>query len=123
MTSWCGQSSFVPSRKFDFSLYNRESNAIIQYLVDKYDKDLTISVDGDEKYKQLQWLYFQASGQGPYFGQVAWFSMYHPEKIPSAVERYRNEIKRVYTVLESVLSKQEWLVGGKLTVADLSFVT
>ena len=64
MTSWCGQSSFVPSRKFDFSLYNRESNAIIQYLVDKYDKDLTISVDGDEKYKQLQWLFFQASGQG-----------------------------------------------------------
>lgn len=49
--------------------------------------------------------------------------MYHPEKIPSAVERYQKEILRVFGVLESVLSKQEWLVGNKLTIADLSFIT
>ena len=47
---------------------------------------------------------------------------YHPEKIPSAIERYQKEILRVLGVLESVLSKQEWLVGGKLTIADLSFI-
>lgn len=43
----------------------RESCAIMQYLVDKYDPEHRISVSGtDEKYHQLQWLFFQASGQG-----------------------------------------------------------
>ncbi len=101
----------------------RESNAILQYLVDKYDPEHKISVsDTDEKYTQLQWLYFQASGQGPYYGQLVWFLRYHPEKVPSAVERYKKEIDRVIGVLDGVLSKQQWLVGGKLTIADLSFV-
>ena len=59
----------------------------------------------------------------PYFGQAAWFAGYHPEKIPSAIERYNNEARRILGVLESVLSKQDWLVGGKVTIADLSFVT
>ena len=43
-------------------------------------------------------------------------------RIPLAIERYQKEILRVFGVLESVLSKQEWLVGGKYTIADLSFV-
>lgn len=51
-----------------------------------------------------------------------WFIRSHPEKVPSAVERYQKEILRVLGVLESVLSKQEWLVGGRFTVTDLSFV-
>lgn len=58
----------------------------------------------------------------PYFGQAGWFMYYHEEKIPSAIERYQKEILRVFGVLESVLSKQEWLVGGKCTIADLSFI-
>ena len=70
----------------------------------------------------MQWLLFQASGQGPYFGQAAWFSMFHSEKLPSAIERYKNEIKRVLSVLESVLSKQSYLVEDKYTIADLSFI-
>lgn len=62
--------------------------------------------------------------KSPYFGQAAWFSMFHSEKIPSAIERYQNEILRVYSVLESVLSKQSYLVGdgSKLTIGDLSFI-
>ncbi|KAI0323914.1 glutathione S-transferase C-terminal-like protein [Cubamyces sp. BRFM 1775] len=100
-----------------------ESNAILTYLVDKYDPEGKISVKGfEEKIHQLQWLFFQSSGQGPYFGQVSWFQFFHSEKIPSAIERYQKEILRVFGVLESVLSKQEWLVGGKLTIADLSFI-
>ncbi|EMD31023.1 hypothetical protein CERSUDRAFT_120156 [Gelatoporia subvermispora B] len=99
-----------------------ESGAIIVYLADKYDPEGKFSVQGDEKYAQLQWLFFQASGQGPYFGQAVWFKKYHPEQLPSVVERYQKETLRVLGVLESVLSKQEWLVGGKLTVADLSFI-
>ena len=104
-------------------MYNRESNAIIEYLVEKYDTEHKISVtDVNDKFTLLQWLFFQASGQGPYFGQVGWFTFYHPEKIPSAIERYKNEIRRVLGVLDSVLSKQEWLAGGKCTIADLSFI-
>ncbi|GJE90965.1 glutathione S-transferase family protein [Phanerochaete sordida] len=107
----------------DFTIW--ESNAILQYLVDKYDKARTISIapGTDEYYIQLQWLYFQGSGQGPYYGQLAWFILYGPEKPQSVLDRYRNEILRVMGVLEDVLSKQEWLVGGRLTVADISFFT
>lgn len=50
--------------------------------------------------------------------------MFHSEKIPSAIERYQNEILRVHQVLEDVLSKQSFLVGdgSKLTIGDLSFI-
>ena len=111
----------------------------MEYLVDKYDKDHKISSTGPDKYIELQWLAFQVSGQGyvslcgagntrltqrcsPYFGQSAWFQHFHPEKVSSAVERYNNEIKRVFGVLDSVLSKQKYLVGDKMTIADLSFI-
>ena len=58
----------------------------------------------------------------PYFGQAVWFKVYHQEKVPSAVERYQKETVRVISVLDGVLQKQEWLVGGKPTIADLSFI-
>ncbi|OJT15255.1 Glutathione S-transferase 2 [Trametes pubescens] len=105
----------------DFTIW--ESNAIVTYLVEKYDLDAKVSLKTFEgKITQLQWLMFQASGQGPYFGQAVWFIRSHPEKIPSAVVRYQKEVLRVFGVLEIVLSKQEWLVEGKYTVADLSFI-
>jgi len=104
----------------DFTLW--ESGAILLYLVEMYDKENRLTVtDPKEKALLNQWLFFQASGQGPYFGQFVWFSVYHAEKLPSAVDRYKDEILRVWGVLESVLSKQAWLVGGKLTIADLAF--
>ena len=125
----------------DFILW--ESDAILLYLTDKYDTEKRLTVtDEKEKYSLIQWLFFQSSGQGlvscyvsndvsslticsysPYFGQAAWFLRYHPEQVPSAIERYRKETLRVISVLESVLSKQEWLVGGKPTIADFSFIT
>ena len=54
-----------------------------------------------------------------------WFKFSHPEKIPSAIERYQKETVRVTSVLDTALaaSPSGWLVGGKLTVADLAFVT
>ncbi|KAI0090826.1 glutathione S-transferase [Irpex rosettiformis] len=113
--------TLIDHKNGDFVLW--ESNAIITYLVDTYDKEHKISAaDTKDKYLQLQWLFFQASGQGPYFGQFMWFNRMHPEKIPSAIERYANETKRVLGVLEAVLSKQEWLVGNKFSVADISFI-
>lgn len=64
-------------------------------------------------------------GQGPYWGQAVWFSRYHPgDKIPSAIERYTKEIRRVLGVIDLELRRgnKEWLVGGKCSYADLSFV-
>ena len=69
---------------------------------------------------------FQMSGQGPYFGQAGWFSVLHPEKIPSAIERYSNEARRILSVIEEGLKRNGntgWLVGNKCTFADLAFVT
>ncbi|KAK4156683.1 glutathione S-transferase [Chaetomidium leptoderma] len=88
----------------------------------------------DEAYHAKQWLFFQSTGQGPYFGQATWFIVYHHEKVPSAFQRYVNEVKRVSGVLEAYLGARKngggggdghegpWLVGGKLTYADLSFI-
>jgi glutathione S-transferase len=94
-----------------------ESGAIIQYLVEKYDTEHIISYDVEpEKYFQSQYLFFQMSGQGPYFGQGYWFSFAHPEKVPSAIERYDKEIKRVVGVLDLALKGKQWLVGNKCTI-------
>lgn len=64
------------------------------------------------------------SGQGPYFGQRAWFVYYHSEKVDSAIERYGNEIRRVLGVIDAHLTKQGslYLVGDKVTIADLAWV-
>ena len=100
-----------------------ESGAIIQYLVETYDKDHKISYGKTpEKYYEQQWLAFQISGQGPYYGQAAWFKMFHHEKLPSAVERYTKEVERVMGVLDGHLQKNEWLVGNKCTYADIAFI-
>ncbi|KAH8092602.1 glutathione S-transferase C-terminal-like protein [Cristinia sonorae] len=113
--------ALIDHKNNDFTIW--ESGAILLYLVDKYDTEKKYtSTNETEKYQVIQWLFFQVSGQGPYFGQAAWFQVFHPEKIPSAIERYQNEVKRVLGVLESVLSKQEWLAAGKFTIADLAFV-
>ena len=102
-----------------------QSGAIIEYLIDTYDKEHNLSFSSSpEKYLAKQFLFYQVSGQGPYFGQAAWFIHFHHEKLPSAVERYQNEAKRVTKVLDSVLAKNGggYLVGGKCSYADLSFI-
>jgi glutathione S-transferase len=100
-----------------------ESGAIIQYLIETYDKEGKISYSTfPERHEQTQWLLFQVSGQGPYYGQAAWFHKFHPEKVPSAQERYVKEVERVIGVLDSWLQSHEYLVGDKVTYADLSFV-
>lgn len=61
---------------------------------------------------------------GPYFGQRAWFTLYHSEKVQSCLDRYGDEIKRVLGVIESHLKKtgKPYLVGDKCTYADLAFM-
>jgi glutathione S-transferase len=112
-----------------------ESGAIIQYLVERYDTkhQLSFPTGSTESHLAKQWLFFQATGQGPYYGQLVWFSKYHAEKLPSAIERYIKEVNRVTGVLEGHLAEQKkkqgsgagdgpWLVGNKLSYADLAFV-
>lgn len=101
-----------------------ESGAILEYLVETYDKEHKISfTQGSQDYFHAkQWLHFQMSGQGPYFGQAVWFTRFHPEKIESAKERYVKEIRRVSGVLDKYLADKEYLVGGKFSYVDLAFV-
>lgn len=101
-----------------------ESGAIMQYLISKYDKEHKVSfpADSNESHLVSQWLHFQMSGQGPYYGQAMWFLRFHPEKLPSAVERYQNEARRVTGVLDKSLEGKKYLVGNKCTYADLAFI-
>lgn len=99
-----------------------ESGAILEYLVEKYDTQRKVSFEKlEEKIQAQQYLFFQMSGQGPYFGQAVWFWKYHPERIPSAVTRYVNEIERVLSVMEKALDGKDYLVANKFSYADISF--
>jgi glutathione S-transferase len=108
-----------------------ESGAIIEYLVDRYDTSRKISFEPGSKEAQLarQWLFFQASSHGPYYGQACWFEKFHPKRVPSAVGRYVKEINRVSGVVNHFLSKQEtgqgssWLVRGRISFADLAWAS
>ena len=111
-----------------------ESGAILEYLIETYDPTHKIGFPAGtpESYLAKQYLFFQASGQGPYYGQAAWFKNFHHEQLPSAVERYLKEVNRVTGVLERVLTEEggkfpggegPWLVGGRYSVADLAFVS
>ncbi|KAK7428472.1 hypothetical protein QQZ08_005091 [Neonectria magnoliae] len=101
-----------------------ESGAILEYLVETYDKTNTISfAPGTAEYFQAkQWLHFQMSGQGPYFGQALWFLKYHPEQVESAKNRYLNEMRRICDVLNRHLEEREYLVGERFSYADVAFV-
>lgn len=111
-----------------------ESGAIIEYLVDTYDKNRKLSFEPGtaEHWHARQWLFFQVSGQAPYYGQAAWFKKFHHEKVDSAIQRYAAETNRVSGVLDAWLKKQEeqygdsagpWMVGNKLSYVDLAFIT
>ncbi|KAJ6447061.1 glutathione S-transferase/chloride channel [Purpureocillium lavendulum] len=100
-----------------------ESGAIVEYIVESYDKEhkLTITTS-PEKWELKQYLHFQMSGQGPYFGQAVWFRKFHPEDLPSAKKRYDEQTVRVFEVLNRILEGKTYLVGEKFTYADLSFI-
>lgn len=123
-----GRMPAIQDPNTDLTLW--ESGAILEYLVEKYDTDHKLSFPAGSNEAQLarQWLFFQVSGQGPYYGQAMWFTKYHPEQIASAQDRYYREIERVTSVLNAHLEKQDkgadgpWLVGGKFSYADLAFV-
>ncbi|KAL7894410.1 glutathione S-transferase [Trichoderma sp. SZMC 28014] len=102
-----------------------ESGAIIDYLVDVYDNHNKLHyTSGPEKYLTRCWEHFQMSGQGPYFGQMVWYTTFHHETLHSVIERYSDEIKRFIGVIDTHLCNQgtDYLVGDRVTYADIMFL-
>ena len=95
-----------------------ESGAILLYLASKTGRFLGES-DRD-KFTTLQWLMFQMGGVGPMLGQAHHFRIYAPEKIAYAVNRYTNEAKRLYGVIDKRLGEQAYLAGSHYTIADIA---
>ncbi|HDR9085947.1 TPA: glutathione S-transferase N-terminal domain-containing protein [Burkholderia vietnamiensis] len=95
-----------------------ESGAILVYLAEKTGKFLP--ADPDERYATLEWLMFQMGGVGPMLGQAHHFRLYAPEKIEYAINRYTNEAKRLYNVMEKRLAQSEYLAGDTYTIADIA---
>jgi GSH-dependent disulfide-bond oxidoreductase len=95
-----------------------ESAAIMIYLSEKTGGKL-IPADSVGRYLCLQWMMFQMGGTGPMFGQYNHFANYAVEKIPYAIERYTNEVKRLHRVLEKRLRESEYLAGADYSLADI----
>jgi len=102
-----------------------ESGAIMLYLTDKYDVERKISYEfgTPEYYEQMSWLMFQMGGVGPMQGQANHFSMMASVRSDYGINRYVTETKRLYSVLESRLATQPYLVGPKYTIADIANYT
>jgi GST-like protein len=95
-----------------------ESGAILIYLAEKTHKFLPKNPRA--KYETIQWLMFQMGGVGPMFGQSNHFSHYAVKKISYAIDRYINESKRLYEVMDKRLANVEYLAGNKYTIADIA---
>ncbi|MBR7792049.1 glutathione S-transferase N-terminal domain-containing protein [Undibacterium sp. FT147W] len=95
-----------------------ESGAILLYLAGKTGKFLGNT--DREKYDTLQWLMFQMGGFGPMLGQAHHFRIYAPEKIDYAIDRYTNEARRLYGVIDKKLASSEYLAGEEYTIADIA---
>jgi GSH-dependent disulfide-bond oxidoreductase len=95
-----------------------ESGAILLYLASKYNRFLPKTDAG--KFETLQWLMFQMGGVGPMLGQAHHFRIYAPEKIDYAYDRYTNEAKRIYGVLDKQVSKTPYIAGKQYTIADIA---
>ena len=94
-----------------------ESGAIMIYLAEKTGRLLPAT--GPGRYKVMQWLMFQMGGIGPMMGQANVFFRYFPEKIQPAIDRYQNETRRLFEVLDSALADQEWLADD-FSIADIA---
>lgn len=94
-----------------------ESGAIMLYLAEKAGK--LIPKDDKGRAKTMEWLMFQMGGIGPMMGQANVFFRYFPEKIQPAIDRYQNESRRLFEVLNTQLSKNKWL-AGEYSIADIA---
>jgi GST-like protein len=94
-----------------------DSSAILLYLGDKTNRLVGSPADRPEL---LSWLFFIATGLGPFSGQAVHFQHAAPEKIPYAVNRYRREVERHYRILDERLAGGDYIVGDAYSIADIS---
>ena len=94
-----------------------ESGAILLYLAEKTGRFLP--AEPAARWRTVQWLMWQMGGVGPMCGQAHHFRQYAPEKLPYAVERYTNEVGRLYRVLDRRLAESEY-VAGEYSIADMA---
>ena len=95
-----------------------ESGAILVYLAGKLER--FIPRDARGRIACLEWLFWQVGGLGPMTGQHGHFSVYAPEKIPYAMERYRKESERLLGVLDRRLAGRRFITGNDYTIADMA---
>ncbi len=94
-----------------------ETGAILLYLAEKTGR---LMPEGPRlRHTALQWLMWQMGGFGPMLGQAHHFRRFAPEQIPYAVDRYSNETRRLYGVLDKRLGEAEYLAGD-YSVADIA---
>ena len=94
-----------------------ESGAILLYLAEKTGRFLPADARG--RYEVLQWLMFQMASVGPMLGQAHHFRDYAPEKLPYAIDRYTNESRRIYRVVDTRLKDRDY-VAGEYSIADMA---
>ncbi len=97
-----------------------ESGAILQYLGRK----MNLFYPSNDERKRVevdQWLFWQVGGLGPMAGQTHHFRLYAPEKVPYAIERYTNEVNRLYGVMNRRLEDRDYLAGD-YSIADMACV-
>jgi len=99
----------------DFVVF--ESGAIMIYLAEKTGK--LMPTDEKGRSRVIQWLMFQMAGIGPMMGQANVFARYFPEKIQPAIDRYQNESRRLFEVLDARLAQSEWLADD-YSIADIA---
>jgi GSH-dependent disulfide-bond oxidoreductase len=95
-----------------------ESGAILVYLAAKTGRFMPEPIAA--RYEVLQWLMFQMGSVGPMLGQAHHFRIYAPEKIAYAIDRYTNEAKRLYGVMDRRLARSKYIAGGDYTIADIA---
>lgn len=100
----------------DFAVF--ESGAILLYLAEKTGR--LLPSDARARSVVIQWLMFQMGGIGPMMGQANVFYRYWHENYKPATERYQNETRRLFGVLERRLSTAEWLGGNEYSIADIA---
>lgn len=96
-----------------------ESGAILIYLAEKTKSDL-LPADPRGRFAALEWLMFQMGGVGPMFGQAHHFLFKPKQDVPYGKERYHNETKRLYGVMDGRLAEAPYLAGDAYTIADVA---
>ena len=107
--------AIVDTDNDDLSIF--ESGAIMLYLAEKAGKLIPSDING--RARVVEWLMFQMGGIGPMMGQANVFFRYFPEKIQPAIDRYQNESRRLFEVLDKQLSTNEW-IAGEYSIADIA---